>query len=175
MAREWFSVINGRVANVQDLYRGHKSNGDEFTAKNFSVAVPFSSYNAKTKKYEDNTAEFVKVAVFGKRAEELDKAGLQKGAQVMVSGYMDREKPYTDRNGEEREGSLIIRADVVAVDPIFGDIVELRDRDATRGRGTKPASKPAAKKKPKATKAAKPGNDDFDDFDLDDFDDDDSF
>lgn len=137
MAREWFSVVNGRVSKVNDLYTK-----DDFKVKTVNIAIPHTLYNKDSKEYEDNGTTFIKVSCFGYLAEQVDKLDLQNGCVVMASGYLDKEPDYTDKEGNERTGGLVLKADQFAVSPLFGDIESLRTRDK------KATNKKVTQKKP---------------------------
>lgn len=113
-ARNTYMTIVGNAVNIKELKTSEREDRDDLKILNFSVMVSNSSFNRKTKEWEDNEPIFHNVTVFGREAERVSKL-LSKGDPVVVGGYQVQSAPYTDREGNKRNGFININADFVAL------------------------------------------------------------
>lgn len=97
------SVI-GNLGNDPEMK--YSANGAPFLR--FNVASNYRS-RSQSGEWEDRT-EWVRVTVFGKRAESLAEL-LRKGMRVFVDGRLEA-RPWTDQQGNVRAGLELIASDV---------------------------------------------------------------
>jgi single-strand DNA-binding protein len=88
-------TIAGRVGSDADV----RYTGNGQAVANFSVAVD----QGKTSSGEKRAPLWVKVAIWGERAEKLAQY-IRKGIAVTVSGRAGVEKPWKNRDGEHVAG-----------------------------------------------------------------------
>lgn len=166
-------TVAGTVANVYPVrYVGE----DETAVVNFSVGVTHSTFNRKTKEWEDGETEWINAVAWRRLAENIAKS-FNVGDRVILVGDTRMKDGYENDEGEEvpPRPELVVRH--AALDIVFDPAHSEREaKKKTRAQeeedGDKPSrgskkSKPSSSSRPK--KSAKKEDDGFDFDDDEDF------
>ena len=89
---------------TKDPEFGEANNGTKYAQ--FTVAVTDRKLDEETKQWQDGDTKFHRTTVFGRQAEHV-RDSLAKGDTVLVHGNLEF-RNWTDKEGQEREGTQII-------------------------------------------------------------------